>query len=133
MLTAHRCETVPVVDNPRHLRLQSTIDRVSVLFRTDVAGHCPVDHLGWEIANDSLQHVGHFADMGYQEHGMDVNKDQIKGRTKEVEGKINEVVGKVVGDKKLEVKGKVQQIGGEAQAKLGDVRQDLKDSFEKGA
>jgi uncharacterized protein YjbJ (UPF0337 family) len=131
MLTAHRCETAPVADNPRHLRLQSTIDRVSVLFRTDVAGHSPVNRR--EIANDSLQHVGHFADMGYQEHGMDVNKDQIKGRTKEVEGKINEVVGKVVGDKKLEVKGKVQQIGGEAQAKLGDVRQDLKDSFKKGA
>ena len=64
---------------------------------------------------------------------MNVNKDQVEGRTKEVEGKINEVVGKVVGDKTLEVKGKVQQIGGGAQAKLGDVRQDLKDSFKKGA
>jgi uncharacterized protein YjbJ (UPF0337 family) len=51
----------------------------------------------------------------------------------EVEGKINEVAGKVVGDKKLEVKGKVQQIGGEAQAKLGDVKQELKDSSKKGA
>ena len=61
------------------------------------------------------------------------DKDQVKGRTKEVEGKINEVTGKVVGDRKLEVKGKVQQIGGEAQAKFGDVKQDLKDSFEKGA
>jgi uncharacterized protein YjbJ (UPF0337 family) len=40
---------------------------------------------------------------------------------------------KVVGDKKLEVKGKVQKVGGEAQAKLGEVRQELKDSSKKGA
>jgi uncharacterized protein YjbJ (UPF0337 family) len=59
---------------------------------------------------------------------MDVNKDQVKGRTKEVEGKVNEITGKVLGDKKLEVKGKIQQIGGEAQAKFGDLRQNVKDS-----
>jgi uncharacterized protein YjbJ (UPF0337 family) len=59
---------------------------------------------------------------------MDVNKDQVKGRAKEVQGKINEVTGKVVGDKKLEVKGKIQQIGGEARAKFGDVKQDVKDA-----
>lgn len=57
---------------------------------------------------------------------MDVNKDQVKGRAKEVEGKVNEVTGKVVGDKKLEVKGKIQQIGGEARAKLGDLKQNVK-------
>jgi uncharacterized protein YjbJ (UPF0337 family) len=62
---------------------------------------------------------------------MDINKDQVKGRLKEAEGKINEVAGKVTGDKKLEVKGKVQTIGGEAQAKLGDVRQDVKASLNK--
>jgi uncharacterized protein YjbJ (UPF0337 family) len=38
------------------------------------------------------------------------------------------VTGKVVGDKKLEVKGKIQQIGGEARAKFGDVKQDVKDA-----
>jgi uncharacterized protein YjbJ (UPF0337 family) len=59
---------------------------------------------------------------------MDVNKDQVKGRTKEVEGKVNEITGKVIGDKKLEVKGKIQQIGGEARAKLGDVKHNVKDA-----
>jgi len=63
---------------------------------------------------------------------MNVNKDQLKGRTNEVEGKIKEVAGKVTGDKKLEVKGKVQGIVGEAQAKFGDVKKDEKDSFKKG-
>jgi uncharacterized protein YjbJ (UPF0337 family) len=38
-----------------------------------------------------------------------------------------------VGDRKLEVKGKVQQVDGEAQAKLGEARQELKDSSKKGA
>jgi uncharacterized protein YjbJ (UPF0337 family) len=71
---------------------------------------------------------GCFPGMRHQEHAMNVNKDQIKGRANEVEGKVNEVVGKVSGDKKLEVKGKVQGIAGEAQARLGDVKQDVKDS-----
>ena len=56
---------------------------------------------------------------------MSVNKDQVEGRIRVVKGKYNEVAGKVTGDKKLEVKGKVQQIGGKAQEKLGDVKQKL--------
>jgi uncharacterized protein YjbJ (UPF0337 family) len=83
--------------------------------------------------NDSLQHVGCFAGMHHQEHVMNTNKDQVKGRLDEAEGKIKEVTGKVVGDKKLEVKGKVQEIGGEARAKLGDIKQHVKDSLKKDA
>jgi uncharacterized protein YjbJ (UPF0337 family) len=56
---------------------------------------------------------------------MNVNKDQVEGRIDEAEGKIKEVAGKVTGDKKLEVKGKIQGIVGEAQAKFGDVKQDV--------
>ena len=59
---------------------------------------------------------------------MSMNKDQIKGRVKEVEGNIKEVAGKLVGNEALEAKGKVQKIVGKAQAKFGDVKQDLKDS-----
>jgi uncharacterized protein YjbJ (UPF0337 family) len=50
-----------------------------------------------------------------------------EGRTKEVEGKINEATGRVVGDKKLAGKAKVQEIGGEAQAEFGDLKQNVKD------
>jgi uncharacterized protein YjbJ (UPF0337 family) len=87
-------------------------------------------HSGSRFAayEDSLQRVG-FSGTYNQEHAM--NKDQVKGRTKEVEGKINEVTGKVVGDRKLEVKGKAQQIGGEAQAKFGDLKQDVKNSSKR--
>jgi uncharacterized protein YjbJ (UPF0337 family) len=58
---------------------------------------------------------------------MSMNKDQIKGQANEVDGKIKEVTGKVVGDKKLEVKGSAQGHVGQAQKKLGEVKQDAKD------
>ena len=67
-----------------------------------------------------------------EEQVMSTNKDQVKGRTKEAEGKIKEVAGKLVGNEKLEEKGKVQKVLGEAQAKFGDVKKDVKDS-KKGA
>ena len=63
---------------------------------------------------------------------MSMNKDQAKGRVKEAEGKIKEVAGKLVGNETLEAKGKVQKTLGQAQAKFGDVKQDMKDS-KKGA
>ena len=59
---------------------------------------------------------------------MSMNKDQVKGRVKEAEGKIKEVTGKLVGNEKLEAKGKVQNVLGKAQATFGDVKQDVKDS-----
>ena len=64
---------------------------------------------------------------------MGMNKDQVKGRANEVKGNIKEVAGKLVGNEKLEAKGKVQAVIGEAQAKFGDVKQALKDSTKKGA
>ena len=62
---------------------------------------------------------------------MSINKDQLKGRIKEAEGKIKEVAGKLVGNPTLEAKGKVQKVLGEAQAKFGDVKQDIKDSTKR--
>ncbi len=54
-----------------------------------------------------------------------MNKDQVKGRVKEVEGKVKEAVGKAVGNPTLEVKGKVQNAVGKAQADYGDLKNDL--------
>jgi uncharacterized protein YjbJ (UPF0337 family) len=59
---------------------------------------------------------------------MSVNKDQVKGRVKEAQGKMKEVAGKLVGNEKLEAKGKVKKVLGAAQAKVGDVKQKMKDS-----
>ena len=57
-----------------------------------------------------------------------LNKDQIKGRIKEAKGKIKEVAGHMVGNESLEAKGKTQKLMGEAQAKFGDVKKDVKDA-----
>jgi uncharacterized protein YjbJ (UPF0337 family) len=59
---------------------------------------------------------------------MTVNKDQVKGRIKVVEGKANEVAGKITGNAKLELKGSVQRALGEAQARFGDVKQKMRGS-----
>ena len=59
---------------------------------------------------------------------MSMTKGQVKGRVKEVKGMVKQVAGKLVGNKKLEEKGKIQKVLGEAQAKFGDVKKDVKDS-----
>ena len=55
-----------------------------------------------------------------------MNHDQVKGRVKETAGKAKEVAGHVVGDKKLEEKGKMQKVLGKVQAGYGDLKHDLK-------
>jgi uncharacterized protein YjbJ (UPF0337 family) len=67
------------------------------------------------------------AGVCFQEQFMSINKDQVNGRVKEAEGKIKEVAGALVGNKKMEVKGKVKKNLGKAQAKYGDIKQDVKD------
>lgn len=64
---------------------------------------------------------------------MGVNKDQVRGRVKEAKGKIKEVAGKLVGNESMEAKGKIQKNLGKAQAKFGDVKQDVKDATKKAA
>jgi uncharacterized protein YjbJ (UPF0337 family) len=59
---------------------------------------------------------------------MTMNKDQVKGRVKQAKGKIKEVAGKLVGNESMEAKGKVEKTLGRAQAKFGDVKQDVKDA-----
>jgi uncharacterized protein YjbJ (UPF0337 family) len=68
------------------------------------------------------------AGVHHQEHVMSINKDQVKGRVEEAKGSIREATGKVVGDATLEAKGNIQKHLGNAQAKFGDIKHDLKDS-----
>lgn len=56
---------------------------------------------------------------------MGINKDQIKGRTDEAKGKAKETVGKVVGDKKMELKGSIQKNYGAVRAAVGDAKHDI--------
>jgi len=60
---------------------------------------------------------------------MGINKDQVKGRVEEVKGTIKEVTGKLVDDKALETKGNIQKNLGKAEAKLGELKEGVKDSL----
>ena len=56
-----------------------------------------------------------------------MNKDQVKGTAKDVAGKVQEEVGKLVGSKEQQVKGLAKQISGKVQKGAGDVEQSVKD------
>ena len=60
---------------------------------------------------------------------MGINKDQVKGRVTEVKGKIKETAGKLVGNEKLQQKGKSEKALGAVQAKFGDVKKDVNDAI----
>jgi uncharacterized protein YjbJ (UPF0337 family) len=56
-----------------------------------------------------------------------MNKDQVKGVAKNVAGKVQQKVGKLVGSNDQQIKGLSKQISGKAQKGLGDVKQAVDD------
>lgn len=60
-----------------------------------------------------------------------MNKDQTTGRANQVKGKVKEIAGDLVGNKELEVKGKVQNTQGKVQAAYGDAKEDIKDAVKR--
>jgi uncharacterized protein YjbJ (UPF0337 family) len=57
-----------------------------------------------------------------------MNKDQVKGRAKEVTGKIKEVAGRVTGNLKTEGKGIAEKTAGKVQSAYGDAKEESKKS-----
>jgi uncharacterized protein YjbJ (UPF0337 family) len=51
-----------------------------------------------------------------------MNEDQIKGKAKDVGGKIQEGVGKAVGSSEQQAKGQSKQVEGKVQEKVGDAK-----------
>lgn len=60
-----------------------------------------------------------------------MNKNQVKGHAKEAKGKVKEVAGKLIGDKRMEYKGKAEKQGGKAEAKYGGFKRDTKKATKK--
>jgi uncharacterized protein YjbJ (UPF0337 family) len=58
-----------------------------------------------------------------------MNKNQINGKVSVIKGQVKELVGKVIGNPTLEVKGKAQKIAGKTQEKIGDITQSIKDKL----
>lgn len=59
-----------------------------------------------------------------------MNKDQVKGTSKDVAGKVQETAGKLVGSKEQQAKGLAKQVSGKTQKAVGDVKQSVED-FDK--
>ena len=62
-----------------------------------------------------------------------MNSDQIKGKAKDIGGKIQEEAGKVVGSSEQQAKGLANQAEGKVQEKYGNVKDSVnKDSIDRG-
>lgn len=57
-----------------------------------------------------------------------LNTDQIKGAAKDIGGKIQEEVGKVVGSKEQQAKGLEKQVEGKVQQHVGNLKEAVKDA-----
>lgn len=55
-----------------------------------------------------------------------MNKDQVKGKAKEVAGKVQKKVGDVIGSSEQQLKGMKNQVEGNIQQKAGDVKEAAK-------
>ena len=62
--------------------------------------------------------------------GVPMNKDQIKGVTKIIVGKVQEQAGNLIGDPKQVVVGVAKQVAGKKLKGRGDVKQKI-DDFHK--
>ncbi|UUZ50093.1 CsbD family protein [Massilia sp. B-10] len=54
-----------------------------------------------------------------------MNKDQVKGKAKNIGGKIQEEVGKAVGSSEQQAKGLSKQVEGKVQEAVGDVKEEI--------
>ncbi len=55
-----------------------------------------------------------------------MDKDRLKGAAKQAEGKVKEVIGKVLGDAKLKGEGKAEQTAGKVQNAVGGAKDALR-------
>ena len=60
-----------------------------------------------------------------------MNKDQVKGAVKEMTGKVQAQVGKVVGSTEQQVRGHIREAEGKTQHLVGDVKQWVMDTTDK--
>jgi uncharacterized protein YjbJ (UPF0337 family) len=57
-----------------------------------------------------------------------MNKDQVKGMVKDLAGKVQEEVGKLVGSKEQQAKGLGKQISGKVEKTYGDAKEIINDA-----
>jgi uncharacterized protein YjbJ (UPF0337 family) len=57
-----------------------------------------------------------------------MNKDQVKGRVRETKGKVKEIAGKAVGNRRVEAEGDAEQLVGKVQKTYGDAKNEARKS-----
>jgi uncharacterized protein YjbJ (UPF0337 family) len=57
-----------------------------------------------------------------------MNKDQVKGRVREAKGKVKEIAGKAVGNRRVEAEGGAEQLAGKVQKTYGDAKNEARKS-----
>ena len=60
-----------------------------------------------------------------------MNKDQVKGVAKSVEGKVQEQAGKLMGSDEHQIKGVGKQVAGKTQKSYGDAKEMVKDTADR--
>ena len=60
-----------------------------------------------------------------------MNKDQVKGKAKEIAGKVQQQVGRVTGSTSQQAKGLGKQVEGRVQKGMGDARDALEEGDEQ--
>jgi uncharacterized protein YjbJ (UPF0337 family) len=60
-----------------------------------------------------------------------MDKDRIAGAAKEVKGSVKEVMGKVVGDAKLQSDGKAERTAGKIQNAVGGIKDTVREVVKK--
>ena len=60
-----------------------------------------------------------------------MNTDQIKGKAKDVAGKVQQKVGETTGSTSQQVKGMAKQVEGKVQKGVGDAAEAVKDADRK--
>jgi len=60
-----------------------------------------------------------------------MNKDQVKGVSKDIAGKAQEDIGKIVGSKSQQAKGLNKQVEGKTEKLFGDAKEVIKDAIKR--
>jgi uncharacterized protein YjbJ (UPF0337 family) len=54
-----------------------------------------------------------------------MDKDQVKGAADQAKGVVKEVVGKTIGDKKMQAEGTVEKLTGSLERAVGDAKETI--------
>jgi len=64
---------------------------------------------------------------GYTEVvSMSMDKDEVKGKGKQIKGRVREEVGKLTDNKTEQIKGKIEQVEGKVQEEIGKIKRKAK-------